>query len=369
VQKTTYLAAILTGLVLAACAGVEKTQAGSDSGGVNAASASAMPAPSASVATTAPRVKLHHYTVVAGDTLWDISRRFLDDPWRWRELWQDNPAIRDPHNIYPGDTIRYVVDGRGDGHLTLSERALPVVKLTPQMREEPLPLEPVPTVNKVVLDKFLVRARVVDKTTLKQAPYILGSAERRLLGGAAPDEVYAMGLANDGRVAYSVYKLGSSYQNQDGDILGYELVKVADARLLRYGSPSLLRLKQTSYSVNKGDYVLPRPPQEEYSFLPQAPPAGTQGHILSVFGGIHMIGQYDSVALDLGRADDIAPGQVFAVLQPRDAQRDPRSGKLVQGFDRRAGLLMVYQVYDHVSHALVMEARVPLRVHDLVAAP
>jgi hypothetical protein len=366
VQKTAYLMVILAALALSACAVVDEPPVSE----VSAPAPDTTVTPSRSAAApAAPQVKLHRYTVVAGDTLWDIARRFLDDPWRWRELWQDNPRIRDPHRIYPGDTIRYVEDGQGHGHITLSRRALPVVKLSPHARVEPLPPEPVPTVSKVVLDKFLVQARVVDKQTLKQAPYILGSAERRLLGGAAPDEVYAMGLNNDGWVDYAVYKRGTTYRNDGGDVLGYELVHVADAKLLRYGQPSLLRLVQTSFGVNKGDLVLPRPPEQAYRFLPQPPPVGAQGHILSVFGGIRMIGQYDSVALDLGKAEDIVPGQVFAVLQPRDAQRDPRSGKLVQGYDRRAGLLMVYQVYEHISHAVVMEARVPLRVHDLVAAP
>jgi hypothetical protein len=355
------------GLLLGACAGVE--EASPVATPAVPASSLAGQSDTVPVAAPTPEVKTRHYTVVAGDTLWGIAKRFLDDPWRWRELWLDNPAIRNPHRIYPGDEIEFIVDGNGDAHITLARRALPVVKLSPQVRVEPLPPEPVPTVNKVVLDRFLTKARVVDKKDLKQAPYILGSAERHLLGGATPDEVYAMGLANDGRVDYSIYKRGATYRNQDGDILGYELVQVADARLLRYGKPSLLRLVQTSFGVKPGDYVLPRHSEGEYQFLPQPAPAAAQGHILSVFGGIRMIGQYDSVAIDLGHADGIAPGQVFAVLQPRDARRDPRSGKRVQGYDRRAGLLMVYQSYEHISHAVVMEARVPLRVHDLVAAP
>jgi nucleoid-associated protein YgaU len=35
-----------------------------------------------------------------GDTLWDISGKFLSEPWQWPELWQANPQA---DLIYPGD--------------------------------------------------------------------------------------------------------------------------------------------------------------------------------------------------------------------------------------------------------------------------
>jgi len=46
------------------------------------------------------------YRIKQGDTLWDISARFLKDPFLWPKLWQRNPYITNPHWIYPGNSIR-----------------------------------------------------------------------------------------------------------------------------------------------------------------------------------------------------------------------------------------------------------------------
>ncbi len=46
------------------------------------------------------------YTIKKGDTLWDISSKFLNDPFLWPKLWERNPYITNPHLIFPGNAIR-----------------------------------------------------------------------------------------------------------------------------------------------------------------------------------------------------------------------------------------------------------------------
>lgn len=45
------------------------------------------------------------YIIKRGDTLWDLARQFLGDPYLWPQLWEQNQYIRDAHWIYPGDPL------------------------------------------------------------------------------------------------------------------------------------------------------------------------------------------------------------------------------------------------------------------------
>src|SRR5438067_1849410 len=100
------------------------------------------------------------YVVVPGDTLWAISQRYTDSPWRWPELWGLNKdQIRNPHLIYPGYVI--VLD-RARGQLTIGGKgpaptaAEPgAIKLGPRVRVESVANEQIPSIPAAVIEPFL----------------------------------------------------------------------------------------------------------------------------------------------------------------------------------------------------------------------
>jgi hypothetical protein len=60
--------------------------------------------------TATQDTQLHE--VRSGDTLWDLARRYLGDPFRWPEIHSLNRGtVADPHWIYPRD--RLIIPGRG----------------------------------------------------------------------------------------------------------------------------------------------------------------------------------------------------------------------------------------------------------------
>lgn len=306
------------------------------------------------------------YTVVKGDTLWDISALFLRDPWLWPEVWYVNPQIENPHLIYPGDEIVLTYrDGRPI--LSLNRRN----KLSPQVRATPIDAA-IPTIPIDAIAQFLTRPYVMEENELEQAPYVVHFLDDHILGGAGIS-FYARSILEEDTSRYTIVRPGKPYKDPDnGEILGYEAAFIGDADLKRTGDPAKLYIASSELEAIIGDRLIKAEEEEPLvNFQPRSPEGDIEGRIISVLNGVSQIGQYNVVVLNKGARDGLEPGHVMQILQGGDEVRDIIKGR-GETFTlplEEAGILMVFRTFDKVSFALVLRATKPLHVLDWVRPP
>ena len=329
------------------------------------------------------------YTVVKGDTLWGISARFLRDPWQWPSIWNVNPDIENPHLIFPGDVILLkMVDGqpvltleRGNSKAPRQPMktadGLKVVKLSPKVRTLSLKEDAIPVIPNSAIKQFLKYPRIISKRELEDSGYIVAGEEHALISGS-DDKIYARGIEPNEQNVYDILRQGKTYTHGSGwgsEFLGYEMLRIADANVIRYDDPSTLIVKEANREVLIGDRLLPVTEEREMSmnYMPHAPEKPVNGSIIAVLDGVSRIGQYNTVVIDLGEHDQLEPGNVLAIYRAGETIKDTVNDRwLKQNVtlpDERAGTLMVIRAFDRVSYALVMEANKDMKVGDSVTNP
>ena len=317
------------------------------------------------------------YTVVKGDTLWDISGKFLSKPWLWPEIWQINPQIENPHLIYPGDQIGLVyVDGqprlqlrRGDAGRTVRLTPSDTVSLRPQVRATPLE-SAIPAISLDAIQGFLVQNRVVETSLLDASPYVVqGESERLVLG--AGDKIYVRGELPDSQ-SFSFVRKGPLYIDPEtNEVLGREATYIGLGKVqATEGDIATLSVSSTREEIQIGDRVLPTEERRvDSTFFPSAPDSEVEGQIISVFGGVTQVGQYDVVVLNRGEREGIQVGNVMAIYKRGALARDRIANQTIRLPSERAGLLMVFRTFEKLSYALVLRSDRPLAVEDEVRNP
>lgn len=318
------------------------------------------------------------YTVVRGDTLWDISGRFLRKPHQWPLIWEGNPQIDNPHLIYPGDIIYfYEVDGRP--HLSTSPpaeigdpRSLREVKLYPRVRVKDLD-EAIELIPSEKIAKYLSSPRIVGQNDLDNSPYVIDFAGEHLIAGPG-NRVYVRAIEKPESLTYTIYRKGETFISADTkEILGYEAKFIANTTLQVPGDPATLLVTRSSGEIRMGDRLMPH--QEgnfTLHYFPKPPEAEVEGSIISVLDGVTQIGRYNVVAIDKGSTDGLKVGHVLDIYKKGKSVRDPFSkitNEMVQLPRELAGTLMIFRAFDRISYALVMEANQAINVLDKVQTP
>ena len=345
------------------------------------------------------------YVVVRGDTLWGISERFTDSPWRWPEIWNFNrEQIRNPHWIYPGDVI--VLD-RVTGRLSIAgpdgkpaaepppgvpgvpgvpdadRRPLApgdvvgTVKLSPRVRAESTARDAIPSIPPSAIEPFLSRPLIIEPDGLDNAPTIIATEDNRVIIEAG-NQAYVRGMGDSKEENWFIYRRGKALIDPDTNVtLGYEAIYLGTARVTRAGDPATVRLTTVTQEVSRGDKLLPVGVPEVPKYAPHAPAVFMQGRVIGIYGGLGKVGEagpQQIITLNRGRADGVEVGHVFALYRPGPliADASARTGGKPATFklpDERYGLAFVFRIYDRVSYAMVMRISKPVNPLDVVQTP
>lgn len=341
------------------------------------------------------------YTVKSGDTLWAISGMFLKTPWRWPELWGMNiEQVRNPHLIYPGQTLYLEkIDGMARLRMGEAPSGMPTetIRVSPRTRISGLPDMAIPTLPPHVIEPFLNEAIIVGEGDLDRAPRIVAGPDDRVMITSG-DRAYARGrtgaplVETDPRHTDSFRVFRNAVALRDpltSTILGYEAKYLGNADLARSetvqpvrmpnGStpltiiPATIDVVHAKEEIRVGDRLLPEPPRVFSTYVPRAPAGEVDGSIVSVYGdAVAMVGQHQVVTISRGAADGVENGHVLAILKAgRRVDDRTQAGEraLIKVPDERAGLLMVFRTFEHLSYALVLDITDAVQVGDRVTNP
>ncbi len=299
------------------------------------------------------------YVVVPGDTLWAISQRYTDSPWRWPELWGLNKdQIRNPHLIYPGYVI--LLD-RSRGQLTIGGKGTAptaaepgAIKLGPRIRSEAVANEQIPSIPASVIEPFLSRPLIVEPDGLDKAPTIVGTQTDRVIL-AAGNAAYVRGMGTSKEESWYVFRRGGPLVDPDTkQTLAYEAIYLGTARLDRPGEPSTVVLTSSVQEVGAGDKLIAAGRPQPISYAPHAPAKPVRGRVIGIHGGLGQVGEagpQSIISINRGARDGIEIGHVLALYSLGGSVRDVSKGSDARDAniklpDERAGLAFVFRVFN-----------------------
>ena len=372
-------------LMLTACASTPDAPAKNEA---STSAAPATPAPVVKPMQLEPAIRKDApliYTVQKGDTLWGLAQKFLNNPADWRKIWHANPQVRNPNLIFPGDQLEIV---------TINGQQRITKRLSPQVRISPLD-KAIPTLNFDMLKGFLSYPQIIEVPVLNDTPRLLGSVSDRLVMGAG-DKVYASGNLQKDELMAVVRPHKTLFDPINGEALGYEVEGLGVAKVLVNNDPATLSLLKANKEVRPNDRLAAMPPvlTRDLELLPTRADLSTE--VISLPERYSSAVQWQIVAINAGKREGVAPGQVLRIFTPsNDTSVDttpivdwravqasspfpPNEGKPpVVNFSssetfalppKRIGDAVVFLTYERVSYVLVTQNTRPVHIGDCMAA-
>jgi len=327
------------------------------------------------------------HVVVKGDTLWDISGKFLEHAWCWPQVWGLNKAqIKNPHWIYPGQVVYF---DRASGRLSLNKPGAGGsgsgtggdVRLQPQIRTEGLGRDAIASISSSVIDPFLSQPLIVEANELAGAPRIVAGQEGHMFLGK-DDKVYVRGQINGG-TSFQVFRPGNPLKDPvTGKLLAYEAVYLGTVKLraeAKAGADVHTFVIATSkQEMGIGDLLMPAPPTAIVNYVPHPPDSMVDARVIGIYSGVTYAGQNQVVSINRGALDGLDVGSVLQLYNLGKTVVDTTQAKsgwlktdktMVKLPDEQNGTLFIFRVFNRISYGLIMQVTDPVEIGDVAKTP
>lgn len=258
------------------------------------------------------------YTIVRGDTLWGLSKRFLNDPYYWPNLWAANQSeIGNPHFIYPGQRVR-VYANRIEIEPAVPPTAAaphPTTPVAPQLKEEGAPAGYAVSGS----EGFIM------ENNLQPLGVIVSTQQNRVVVGEG-DIVYTdLGRVNGANVGdrFSIFKtMGPVSHPVSNVILGERVIPLGELQLAEMEEKTSKAIITKSFQeISAGAFILPY--HDRRVTIPlKAADRDLTGYIVDTQTGNMALSVGDLVYLDLGSAQGVQAGNLLYIV--RDVTPDQR---------------------------------------------
>ncbi len=294
------------------------------------------------------------HTVVPGDTLWDISMKYLNTPWKWPLVWANNQDITNPHLIYPNDIVVITKDG-----------AKTVIKIIPSPERGGAESQmTIYTPEETAASKEKSIMVAPQYSTFIYTPNLLsgsGKIFKKMEGGEliSQNDHIMIRTTSDLKPGQMITLVSRIQDIMSGSKRAGYLYKIAATAKVEEVQQNIVKAVVT-YSLQEAriDTVIfdDIPPIKPVSLSLSEPTLNTQPSIIDYYGGIQGSSVRDLVFLNAGKNQGIEKGALLSVVEKTQVKDAGAQSQSVV-FHQYIGMIVVLQTLDEASMGLVVDSK------------